>query len=100
MDDLRQGPAPDQFHDDIVDVALSAHVVDADDVGMGQAGCRVGLLPEVIDELLVLGELGLQDLDRHQPVQEFVHGAVNDGHSAVTDLLQQFIASRQDLTAH
>jgi hypothetical protein len=47
-----------------------------------QAGGRLGLAAEALDELLVLGEAAVQHLQRHLPAEMRVLGAVDVRHTA------------------
>ncbi len=54
----------DELHDDEVGVVRRADVEDGDDVGVAQAGPQAGLVQEHRDEVLVLGEVRQDALDR------------------------------------
>src|SRR5690606_10642926 len=74
------------FEDDIVDVAGVADVEDVHHVGMGQAGRRLRLLHESLQELRIAGKLRAQAFDGYRTMQQEVERPVHDGHAAVTDL--------------
>ncbi len=63
-------------------VAALGHVIDRHDVGVGQHGDGLGLVVEPAAELLVLGQVALEDLDGHQAVQAVTLGLVHHGHAA------------------
>ena len=89
---LLQRDAVDELHDDIFDIAAPGHVVHRHDVGMGQLGDSLGLRVEAAAEVLVLGQITLQDLDGHQPVQPVALGLVDHRHAPGADALQDLIA--------
>ena len=51
---LLQRDPVDQLHHDIVQIVVFGHVVDADDVGMGQHGNRLGLAVKTAAEIRVV----------------------------------------------
>ena len=79
----------------VVDLAV---VVDRGDPGVGDACGDLGLGPEPFDELGVGGELGLEHLDRHVPVQDGVVGLPDLTHPAGGDEAQQAVAVGQQCT--
>ena len=81
-DDRLQRAPGDVLHRDVVGAVPLAAVEDADDVRVRQRGRAGGLAPEALDELLVLGEVVVQDLDRDLPAQQLVLGQVHVGHAA------------------
>ena len=84
------------LHRDEVGVAEVAAVEDPDHVRMLEAGGRLGLAPEALDELLVLGEAVVQDLDRDAAVELGVLGEPDVGHSAGADLVVEPVALVDD----
>ena len=64
LEQLGAGVALDVLHDDVVAVVVDAGVVDLDDVGVDQLRDGQRLAAEAGDELLVVGEVLGQDLDR------------------------------------
>ena len=99
VEHLAQGPAADVLHHDPGQAPLLARVVDGDDVGMGQAGGRAGLAPELVGEPAVAGELGAGDLDRHHPVELPVVAPVDDGHAALGDAGDDLVAAAAERPA-
>src|SRR5207245_2864167 len=90
LDQVLEAAPLDEFHHDVVIVAVLADVVDIDDVGMrAEAGRKLGLLLEALQEGLILGELGAKDLDGDGAAEATVDGAINDRHAALTYRLQQ-----------
>ena len=80
-----------KFHDDEVGVAGLAPVVDPDDVGVGEVGGGLGLSPEPLDEGFVVGELGVEDLDRHLPTKQGVLAQIDVGHPAAGQMRREVI---------
>ena len=68
------------------------YVIHRHDIGMGQHGNSLGLIVEAAAELSVGGQLLLQDLDGHQPVEPVIPALVHHGHTADADALQDFIS--------
>ncbi len=64
LQELRAGLALDVLHDDVVAAVVDAGVVDLDDVRVDQLRDGERLAAEAGDELLVVGEVLGQDLDR------------------------------------
>src|SRR5690606_2129665 len=100
LDLILEGAPLHVLHDDVVHAAVAAHVVDLDDVGMAQPGRGPRFPREAAQELVVVGELGAQDLDGHPPVQQPVDGLVNHRHAAVADLAAQFVTPAQLAAGH
>ena len=84
--------ALDELHDDIIQVVPLAHVVDGDDVGVGEHGHGLGLLVEAAAQLRVLRQVLPQDLHRHLAVEPVVQGPEDPGHSPHADLLHNLIS--------
>ena len=70
--------------------------VDGGNVGVIQRGQHLGLALEAGQALLVAGEHGGQDLDRHVPVQGVVGRPPHRPHAALPDLRRQAVVE-QDL---
>ena len=64
---------------------MLAAVVDPHHVGVRQTGGGLGLPPEALDELLVLGEAAVQHLQRHLAAEMRVLRRVDVGHAAGSD---------------
>ena len=60
---------------------------------MTEAGHRLGLLPEPVEERRVLVVEGRQDLDGDVSVEVRVVGPKNRGHAAAANLLDEHVAS-------
>ena len=89
---ILQGDAVDQLHDDVLHIPCAGHIVHRHNVGMGQHSYRLGFIPEAPAELFVLGQLLLEDLHRHKPVESVALCLVYNGHAAAPDNLQNLIA--------
>ena len=72
----------DVLHDDVAVARVLAEVVDADDVGMREAGGGARLVAEAREEGLVAGQVAAQDLDRHRAAEQRVFGAIDGRHAA------------------
>jgi hypothetical protein len=74
---------------------VDADVVHGDDVGVGEAGHRLGLSEEArlhVDRLVAAGEEGAQDLDGHLAIELGVVRGVDDPHSALGDSFEEDVA--------
>ncbi len=83
---LAQMPAAHQRHHEIRDPVALAHVVDRDDVAMGQLRPGLRFAGEAHADRRIVRHLGRQHLDRHRPVQPEVPGPVDHRHPAPADL--------------
>jgi hypothetical protein len=93
VDELFEGEAFEVLHDDKVGAVVVTDVVDDDDIGMAELGSRAGLSLEALDELLVEGELGREDLDGHVAIEGRLEGAVDHGHAPTSQLFDDLIAT-------
>jgi hypothetical protein len=91
--DLGEGPALDQLHDDAVPLLGLDHVVDPDDGGMVQARARPRLPAQPLAAHFVFMLARLDELHRHPAVQALVVGAVDDPHATRADLLFEAVGS-------
>jgi len=94
---LAQRPAGNVLHREEENVPVRALVVDGDHVRAGQPCHRFGLADEPPDEVLVIGQLGMGDLQRHGALQARVRAEVNGGHPAAGDLGLHPVASVEQL---
>ena len=69
-----QAAAAEVLEDEIGPVVVLAPVEDRHDVGMAQGGGRLGLGPEAAQEGFVVGQGGVQHLDRDASPQRHVLG--------------------------
>ncbi len=81
------------LHRDVVGAVVLAAVVDADHVRVLQAGGGRGLAAEALDELVVLGEAAVQHLERDLAAEVGVLGAVDVGHPARADPVDDPVAA-------
>jgi hypothetical protein len=88
-DDVTQGVAGDQLHDQVeraaLDVGVLALVEDVDDVRVGEPRGGSGLAGEALDELRVVAQAAVHGLDRADPVEADVDGLVDGSHPAARD---------------
>ena len=96
LDDLLQRAAVEELHRDVVGAVPLAAVVDADDVLVLEAGGAGGLAAEALDELLVLGEAAVEHLQRDLAPELEVLGAVDVGHPAGAEALDDPVAAVDD----
>ena len=82
----------DELHDDIFRIAAPGHIVNGYDIGMGQLGDSLGLRVEAAAEILVLGQVGLQNFHGYQAVETVAFCLVDHRHAACADALQDLIA--------
>jgi hypothetical protein len=101
--DPLQGAAGDQLHDDPQPVALVDHVVDADDVGVVDAGRGPRLAQGALTARA--GVLRVESVDPHFldgdfPVEYFVCGAPHPPHSPLAYAFDEPIALRHQQPRH
>ena len=72
---------------------MLAKVINRHDVGVVDAGDRLGLTLKAFDEFLVLVEGLVEDLNRHYPVEADLATLINRAHAALPDALNQVIAA-------
>ena len=94
--DLGEGAALHLFHGDEVGAFVLAPVVHADDVRVREAGRRLRLATETLDEVGIGGELGKQHLDRHLAVEEQVARGEDVGHASAPDPFVDLISVIDD----
>ena len=93
VDQLLQRAALQVLHRDVVGAVDVAAVEDGDDVRVLEAGGRLGLAAEALDELAVLGEAPVQHLERDAALQVRVLGQPDVRHPARADPAQQPVAA-------
>ena len=74
-----------------------AYVVDRDDMGVRQAGCRLCLASEALSDFLLESQLGWQHLDGHTPMQALIARAIDHAHSTAADFALDGILITQRL---
>src|ERR1019366_8150200 len=72
-------------------------IEDPDDVRMRQRSRTGGLAPEALDELVVFGEVAMQDLHRDLPAQELVLREVHVRHAPGAQARDHPVATVDDL---
>ena len=88
-----QGLAADELgHQVGLRRAVPGVVVDLDDARVGEAGHGARLPGEAGPALGGLREVRVEQLDRHLAIERGVAAAVDDGHAAAPDLLEQLVA--------
>jgi hypothetical protein len=100
VDQVSQGVARDQLHDDEPGVAVGAGVEHAHDVGVRQAGGCLGLAAEALEEGGVVGVLGEQDLDGDPAGEQPVVAFVDLGHPAGAQQPANLVTPRQHAGTH
>ena len=78
--------AVDELHDEGFDAAALLEPEDRGDVGVMELRQKLRLALESRQALLVLGELGWQDLDRHLAIEPGVGRAIDLAHAALAEL--------------
>ena len=84
--------ALDVLHDDVVAAVVDAGVVDLDDVRVDQLRDRERLAAEAGDELVVVGEVLGEDLDRDGALEHPVGGPVDGRHAARAEPVAELVA--------
>ncbi len=82
LEDVAQGVALDVLHHQVGRPAVLALVQHAHDVRVRKPGGGLGLAAQPVEELWVAGEVGVQHLQGHIPLQPLVGGQVHGGHAA------------------
>ena len=99
MHSLSVSPSTYSKHDVGVAVVL-AEVDDRHHVRVRELRHRARLAPEALELVLVLGELGVHDLDGHPALERLVERAVDGGHAAGADPLLQAEAPAEQGADH
>ena len=82
----------DEAHHQVRGTGLAPVVVQRDDVRVLQPGDELGLGLEAADERRIVGEPGLDHLDRHLPPDDRLVGAEHRAERSPSDLLAQLVA--------
>ena len=88
------------LHDDVIGVAVLAPVVDAHDIGGGQAGRCLGLLLKAGGEGGVAGILRQHDLDGNRAVEDLILCTEDGRHTARSHLILKEVSSPEDPLFH
>ena len=81
-DVILQGDSFHQLHDNIVNSIVLPHIVHINDIGMGEAGRRLGLPLELVHKVCISAELSLHNLESHHTVQLVILGLIDISHAA------------------
>jgi hypothetical protein len=97
----RERRADEVLHDE-VELALFglADVVDVDDVGVIDAVGRPRLTQHPRPEVRLAAQIGANQLERHDPVDEHVPGSIDDPHAALAEPSLELVAPGDDLAEH
>ncbi len=90
---LAEVDAVDELHGDEQLVAQLTDLIDLDDVGVGQAGHRLGLAEDPPAPLGARAGQRASQLDRHLAVELRVVRGAHDTHAALAELLQKCVAA-------
>ncbi len=85
VDEVAQGDAVHELHEQIKIAAGLAEVVDGDDVRVVEAGQGLGLAGEALGEGGVGAALGGEELEGDEAAEGFLAGLVNHAHAAAAE---------------
>ena len=88
-----------KLHDDERLAVLLADVINRADVGMVQGGSCLGLAPETLQSVAVLGYIFGQELQAYKTVESAVLGLVHHTHPAAAQFLDDAVV-RDGLSDH
>src|SRR3970282_1924173 len=88
---IGQGADLQERNDQVGVVLCFPRVFDRNDVGVPELHEQPRLAAEPLLEIRVVGEMGCDDLERHETVSSRVMGAIDRGHSAAAYLLKDLI---------
>jgi hypothetical protein len=89
-----QRAAVQELHHEVVPVVLGdVQVEDLEDVVVADDVDGPRLVEEAIDDLVVVGELGMEELDRHPGANPRVHAHVDGSHPALAEQLFHPVAA-------
>ena len=83
-DDLLEALTFNEFHGDVGDVVLFAHIVDGDDVGVLQPAGGLGLAVKALEQTGIGGHASGDGLDGDEAVDDRIASAVDHAHGAAT----------------
>ena len=90
-DQLFQAFTLHQFHRYVGRACFFTHVINRNDIGMLQASRGLGFAVESLQHIGIFGHALGDGLERYQPIDNGVAGAINDSHRATAQLLDQFV---------
>ncbi len=97
---LAQGLAAHQFHNNVVVGIGDADIVDRHNIGMFQAGQNAGLPLEETGGFRAGREFFVENFDRNFPFQADVNGPIDDTKAALAQESLDLIAFRKELADH
>ena len=101
VEQLAQALAVDELHDDGLAAAFGEHVVDGDDVGMGEPGDGDGLAAEALGDDGIGRQARLQPLEGDAAVEREIGGQPHLGHPALGEsTLEPVAAGEHDAVGH
>ena len=95
LHELLKVHAADQFHANERSAICFAEVVGLDDVRVNQVGNELGLADEILDEHLLAGEIGANDLDGDafgEIARAVLLGFIDDAHAAFENFADHVVA--------
>jgi hypothetical protein len=90
---LRQRPAGDKVHDQVVGAVVHADVEDTTEVGVNEPDRGTGLGEKAFALFRLLHQHRVGYLDGHLQVEHAIMGAINSAHAAQAQPPQQLIAA-------
>ena len=92
VQELGQALARHALHDDVAHRAVATGVEHRHDTRVVQPSRGARFTLEALHEQRVIRVLGRKDLDRHDPLEQLVAGAVNRTHPAASEDVEQLVA--------
>ena len=83
---LKRG-AVDKLHDHVIEVFFDIEIEHLNDVGVSQSRNGTGLSLESTHKIGLIGQIGMEDLDRHVAVEAGLVGLVDFRHTATSQSL-------------
>ena len=83
-----------------MDIAITADIIDADDIRMRELACGLCFMAETQDEVFVFCKIAVQDLHRYDTIQKDVLGHIDISHTAGANLFDQLISFVKNLSYH
>ena len=95
LEQVLDAAAAEEAHDQVGGIRLAPVVVERHDVRVLEPGDDLRLVLEPPDEVRVVGELGMDGLDRDLPPDLRLDRPVDDAERALADLIEQPIAAER-----
>ncbi len=99
-DSIFESLAGDELHHDVMLRAVLANIKDAYDIGMRQARGEARFLFKTPQKLLILGELGQENLCGHTPAQTQVLGFIHPGHTTFAEDAYELVPTAEHVFIH